>query len=146
MDLTSCHYQVPLDDSSKDITTFIMQQGQFRFNVLPMVMKTFSDYFNSAKTMLEEKEKKDNIKIVDDVAGGSQTAEGIRKKVESVLDLCRKNKITLNPSKFKISRSIKVGVSKISSDDTYPNPQIKPKKMAINKVLDFPKPEFKKDI
>ena len=109
-------------------------------------MKPSSDHFNPATEMLKEGDQKYNIKIVNYFTRGSKTAEGIRKKVESVLELCRKNKITLNPSKFKISRSIKVGVSKISSDDTYPNPQIKPKKMAINKVLDFPKPEFKKDI
>ena len=114
--------------------------------MLPMGMKPSSDYFNPATQMLKENMHKDNIKIVNDVAGGSKRADGIRKKVQSILDLCRKNKITLNPAKFRISRTIKVGGSDISSDDTYPIPKIKPSKLAINKVLDFPEPECKKDI
>ena len=80
------------------------------------------------------------------MAEGTETAEGIRKKVESISELCRKNKITLNPAEFRISKNIKVGGLKISSDDTDPNPKIKPTKLAINKVLDFPEPECKKAI
>ena len=73
---------------AQDITTFLVLQGHFMFDVLPIGMKPSSDYFNPATQMLEDNMQKDNIKIVNDVAEGSETADGIRKKVQSVLDLC----------------------------------------------------------
>ena len=94
-------------------------------------MKPSSDYFNPATWMLEEA-KKDNIKIVDIVDRGSVTSAGIKEKVESILQPCRKHGITLNPFKFKISRTIKVGGFKIKSDDEESTPQIRPTKMAVN--------------
>ena len=90
MDLTSGYYQVPLDESSKDITSFIVPQGRFRFNVLLMGLKPSSDFFNPATQMLEENEQKDNIKLVDDVASGSETVDRIKSKVKSVLEFCRR--------------------------------------------------------
>ena len=72
--------------------------------------------------MLEEEDQKDNIKIVDDVAGGSGTAAGIKEKVKSVLQLCKESGITLNPAKFKISRTIEVGGFEIRSKDDESTP------------------------
>ena len=103
-------------------------------------MKPSSDYVNPATKMLEEEEQKSNINIVEDVAGGSETAAGIRRKIESILQLFRKNIITLNPSKFNISRSIKVGGFKLCSNVAYPNSQMRPTRMAVNKVLGLPTP------
>ena len=70
LDLTSGYYQVPLDISSRDITSFIVPQGRFRFLVLPMGLKPSCDFFNPATQILESNEHRDNIKIVDDVGGG----------------------------------------------------------------------------
>ena len=53
--------------------------------------------------------------------------------------MCKNNKITLNPAKFCVSRKIKVGGFKISSDDTDPNTMIKPSRLAVNKVLESQK-------
>ena len=77
LDLTSGYYQVPLDDSSKDITSFIVPQGRFCFNVLPMGLKPSCDFFNPATQILEQHEHRDNIKIVDDVWGGG--CNGVRR-------------------------------------------------------------------
>ena len=62
---------MPLDDSSKDITSFIVPQGHFRFTVLPMGLKPSFDFLSPATQILEQHEHRDNIKIVDDVRGGS---------------------------------------------------------------------------
>ena len=78
MDLTSGYYQVPLEEGSKDLTTFIVPQGRFCFNVLPMGMKPSSDYFNPATKMLEEGEQKYDSKIVDNVSGAAAIATGIK--------------------------------------------------------------------
>ena len=58
MDLTCGYYHVPMEEGSKDLTTFIVPQGRFYFNVLPMGTKPSSDYFNPATKMLEEGEQK----------------------------------------------------------------------------------------
>ena len=96
--------------------------------------------------MLEGNEQRDKIKLVDDVAEESETAREIKRKVWSVFEVCRKNKITLNPAKFCVSRKIEVGGFEISSDDTDPNPMIRPTKLAENKILEFPEPQCKKNI
>ena len=91
----SGYYQVPLHESSKDIKSFIVPQGRFRFNVLPMGLKPLCNFFNPATEMLEKNEHKENIKIVDDVGDGSETTVGVRSKVKALLDLCRENRLHL---------------------------------------------------
>ena len=70
----------------------------------------------------------------------------IKEKVESVLQLCRKNKITLNHSQFKISRTIQVGGFETSSTDEESTLQMRPTKTAVNKILEFPTPQSKKEV
>ena len=77
---------------------------------------------------------------MDNVAGGSENSDGIRSKVKSFIELCRKNKTTLNPDIFCVS------TFEISSDDTDPNPMIRPTKLAVNKAIEFPESQTKKDI
>ena len=101
---------MPLDDSSKDITSFIVPQGHFRFTVLPMGLKPSCDFFNPVTQILEQYEHRHNIKIVNDVGGGEATALGVCKKVISLLKLCQRHGITVNPDKFVISRKIELGV------------------------------------
>ena len=45
-----------------------------------MVIKPSSDHLKPATKILKEGEQKDNIKIVDDVAGGAATDAGIKEK------------------------------------------------------------------
>ena len=82
MDLTSGYYEVPLHESSKDITSFIIPQGCFRFNVLPMGLKASCNCLNPTTEILKKNEHKKNFKIVDDVGGASYTAEGVKSKVK----------------------------------------------------------------
>ena len=35
-DMTSGYFQIPLEDESKELTTFIIPQGRFAYNVTPM--------------------------------------------------------------------------------------------------------------
>ena len=130
----SGYYQVPLEKSSKDIPSFKVPQGRFRFNVLPMGLKPLCNSFNPATKMIKKNEHKKNIKFMDHMAGGSKTAVGIRTKIKSLLDLCRINKIALNSDKFVISHKIEVGGFEISSDDSDTNPMIRPTKLAVNNV------------
>ena len=54
------------------------------------------------------------------LGGGAATSLGMRKKVISLLELCRQNGITLNPDKFCISRKIELGGFEISSTQENP--------------------------
>ena len=102
---------------------FMVPQGQFRFNVLPMGMKPSSDYFNPATKMLEEEAQGDHMIIMDNVAGGAATSSKIKEK-----------------AKLRVSRTIEVGGFKTTT------PQIKPTKKALNKILDFPVPQIKEEV
>ena len=57
-DLTSCYYQVPFEESSKDMTTFNVPQGRFCFDILPMGLKPSSDFSNPNAKMLKGEDQK----------------------------------------------------------------------------------------
>ena len=111
-----------------------------------MGLKPSCDFFNPVTQISESHEHQDNIKIVDDVGGGAATALGVRKKVVSLLELCRQNGITLNPDKFCISRKIELRGFEISSSEENPIPMIRPTKLAVNKLLDYKEPQDKKSV
>ena len=71
LELMSGYYQVPLHESSKDIHSFIVPQGCFCFYVLPMGLKPSCNFLNPATEVLEKNEHKENIKIIDNIGGGS---------------------------------------------------------------------------
>ena len=70
----------------------------------------------------------------------------MRKKVISLLELCRKHGITLNPEKFCISRKIELGGFEISSTQENPTPMIRPTQLSVNKILEFKEPQDKKQV
>ena len=70
----------------------------------------------------------------------------MRKKVVSLLELCRQNGITLNPDKFCISRKIELGGFEISSSQENQIPMIRPTKLSVNKLLDYKEPQDKKSV
>ena len=80
------------------------------------------------------------------LGGGAATALGVRKKVVSLLELCRTNGITLNPDKFCISRSIELGGFEISSSQENPIPMIRPTRLEVNKLLNYKDPTDKKGV
>ena len=73
-------------------------------------------------------------------------ALGVRKKVISLLELCRQNGITLNPEKFCITRKIEIGGFEISSSQENPTPMIRPTTLSVNKLLEFNEPKDKKSV
>ena len=73
-------------------------------------------------------------------------ALGVRKKVISLLELCRKHGITLNPKKFCISRKIELGGFKISSTQENPTPMIRPTQLSVKKILEFKEPQDKRQV
>ena len=46
LDLTSGYQQVCLSEADKDLTTFTLPFGRYRYEVLPMGLKPSSDFFN----------------------------------------------------------------------------------------------------
>merc|ERR1712082_417676 len=46
LDLTSGYHQVPLTEADRDLTTFTMPFGRYRYKVLPMGLMPSSDIFN----------------------------------------------------------------------------------------------------
>ena len=47
IDMTSGYYQIPLKEEFRDLTTFIIPRGHFRFHEVPMGMRPASDIFNN---------------------------------------------------------------------------------------------------
>ena len=87
-----------------------------------------------------------NIKIMVDLAGRAATSSKIKEKVTKVFLLYRDNGITLNSNKFKVSRTIEVGDFKIVCKDDESTPEIRPTKMAVNRILYIKASKNKKEV
>ena len=66
LDLTSGYHQLCLSEEDKDLTTFTLPFGRYRYEVLPMGLKPSSDHFNinSDKAV---KKLRGTLKSVDDM-------------------------------------------------------------------------------
>ena len=134
MDASQGYYQVPLDKESKNLTTFLLPSGRYRFTRAPMGMNNSSDYFCS---------KTDNIlspipnvlKIVDDALLQAPTRKQVLQKLRTALECCRKHNFTLAKKKLQLGKEIDFAGFNISSTGIKPDPK------RMQAIKDFPVPK-----
>ena len=83
-DMTSGYFQIPLDDQSKEMRTFIVPQGRFAYNVSPMGLLPSGDTFNQRTRCLVEGRNTGNLKSLDDMAGGEEKTEGMLGRIKNL--------------------------------------------------------------
>ena len=133
LDFKHAYYQVPLDEASSYLTTFLLPFGRFRFTVAPMGLCSSSDEFCrrsdailSGLTFI--------LKIVDDVLVMANSVEQLLERLKLVLERCREAGIRVSKSKFTYGTSVKFAGFIFSKDGVLPDPD---KTAAIR---DFPAP------
>ena len=134
LDATQGYYQIPLDEASKDLTTFLLPTGRYRFTRAPMGMNSSSDEWCSRSDAALAKVP-DLVKIVDDCLIQAPTEEEAVKKLRIALQCCREANITLARKKVELGNSISFAGYRITSKGVMPDPK------KVEALRKFPTPE-----
>ena len=126
------YHQIPLDDESSQLTTFLVESGRYRYTRAPMGLNPSSDHFceRAAFVTIE-----DLLKIVEDGLLQAPTLRVLLKTFRKVLECCRKNNLTHSRPKLQVGQSIVFDGYEISQDG------VKPETTKTDAISKFPAPE-----
>ena len=133
MDAVQGYHQIPLDEDSSLLTTFILPWGRFRYRCAGMGLSASSDEWcrRSDKAI----EGISGVrKLVDDFLVEGETLDELRLRVRLVLANCRRFGITISKRKLEIASQVKFAGFRVSSDGVVPDPS------RLQAVSDFPRP------
>lgn len=136
LDLFQGFHQIPLDDESRDMTSFSTDKGSFRWKVVPFGLNIAPNSFSRMMSIAFSGLTPDKCFLyMDDLIVIGNSEKHHLRNLKLVFDACKKFNLKLNPSKCKFFRSevtylghkcTRDGVlpddSKISSVMNYPTP------------------------
>ncbi|XP_055633129.1 uncharacterized protein LOC129773540 [Toxorhynchites rutilus septentrionalis] len=104
LDLNNAFCRLELHSESRDLTTFISENGMFRFTRLMFGVNCAPEIFQREMTRILE--GVENIIVyIDDVLVFAKTLEELRKTVTRVLKIFKTNNLTLNAKKCEFDRT-----------------------------------------
>ncbi|XP_055619507.1 uncharacterized protein K02A2.6-like [Toxorhynchites rutilus septentrionalis] len=104
LDLSNAFYHLELSKESRDLTTFLAEDGMYRFTRLMFGVNCAPEVFQ--REMSRILKDADNIIVyIDDILIFAQTLEELRRSVANVLKILRKNNLTLNIEKCEFDRT-----------------------------------------
>ena len=140
MDAWNGYHSIPLHPDDKHLTTFITPRGRFRYCVAPQGYIASGDAYTRRYDELVM-DFPCKVKCIDDCLLWSNSIEEEFYHTAAYLDLCGKNGIVLNPSKFVFARkTVEFSGFIISSNTVKPAPKL------FNAIKDFPTPQNITDI
>ena len=108
LDLTSGYHQVPLTEADRDLTTFTLPFGRYRYEVLPMGLMPSSDIFNinsdKAIAGLEA-----TLKSVKDFITTAKDWAELKQRMVMLFNRFRELNIKVKPSKLGLGTRVKFG-------------------------------------
>lgn len=99
LDLRKGYYQIPLENSCRDLTAFVTPWGTFRFKVLPFGLKNAPAIFQSIMTKVLRNCADFSVVYIDDVLVFSMSEEEHVGHVKSVLYALRESGLTVKKEK-----------------------------------------------
>ena len=108
VDLVSGYHQIPIQESDRDLTCFLLPWGKYRYCVLPMGLSPSGDIF-CYRTDKAVQGLPGIKKQVDDCLASGKTVGGLEVSLVGLLDRCRTHNIKISKRKFKLGRSIEFG-------------------------------------
>ena len=104
LDCWNGYHSVNLDDDAKDATTFITEEGTFRFCRTPQGFHESSDKY-TRRTDEITKDTEDSHKCIDDSCLFKPTIAELFHHTVKYIDKCRLNGIVFNPNKFVFGKT-----------------------------------------
>jgi predicted aspartyl protease len=134
LDTKQGFWQIPLDESSKKLTTFICPFGRFQFNRLPFGIKSAPEHFQRRmREILDGLEGV--ISHSDDILISGSTREQLQGRTEACLSRLQQHNVTLNEDKCQhCVTTVKFLGHIISADGIRPDPE------KTRAIKDFPTP------
>ena len=121
-DMAWGYFQMPLDDESSRLTTFLVESGRYRFLRAPMGLNPSSDYF-CERSDYAFADVLDLLKIVDDGLLQAPTRQDLLRQFRLALECCRKSNLTLSQPKLEIGQSVVFAGYDITKDGVKPAPK-----------------------
>ena len=128
------YWQIPLDEESQLLTTFITPWGRYKFLRGPMGLSSTGDEFG--RRMAAALGHLLNLHcVVDDVLSAHADLPTHYNAVREILTACRENQITLGAARFKFAaNSVPFAGYALGSDGIAADPE------KLSAIADFPRP------
>ena len=121
LDATQGYHQVPLDEESSKLTTFLLPSGRFRFLQAPMGLSCSSDEFCRRSDKIIEGLLRVR-KLVDDILVKAPDLKTLNDRIDILLNRCKSNNFTLSRKKLEIGESVEFAGQIVSNNGVQPNP------------------------
>ena len=119
LDALSGYHQVPLDEESAELTTFLLPSGRFKHLVVPMGLSASLDVFCRMSDDIVA-----NLpgvrKLVDDILISAPTVDVLTERIIALLEHCRQHNFILSKRKFEIGNAVDFAGHVISSEGVFP--------------------------
>lgn len=134
MDAVQGYFQIPLDEASSYLTTFLLPCGRYRYLRAPMGLCSSSDEWcrrsDEALHGLAGTQK-----LVDDILIEGKDLTQLQERIIAVLEHCRKYGLRISKKKFQIGETVKFAGFQISGHSVKPDPD------KLKALSDFPTPK-----
>ena len=121
LDATQGYHQVPLENESSKLTTFLLPSGRFRFLRAPMGLSCSSDEFCRRSDKVVEG-LQGVRKLVDDILIQAPDMKTLRHRIDKLLQRCTAFNFTLSRKKLEIGESVEFAGQIVSKQGVQPNP------------------------
>ena len=139
MDAIQGYFQIPLDEESSKLTTFLVHSGRYRYTRAPMGLNASGDEW-CRRSDEPFSGHPGTSKLVDDGLTQAASLEELETRLRALLQDCRKHGVTLSKAKFDIGPSVKFAGHVIGASGVYPDPE----KLAA--IREFPTPKDVTDV
>ena len=133
MDALQGYHQVPLDEDSRPLTTFLLPMGKFQYNRGPQGLCSTNDVFCESTDWVIAAVP-NSRKIVDDILVWARTKDELLATIRKILDNCRRRGVIMATQKIEIGEEMDFTGFHISKDGIVPDDR------KLNALKNFPVP------
>ena len=127
IDLVKGYFQCELPEASRDLTTFICEDGRFRFRRFPMGLSSSSDVFNRcADHLMRNIDKSWFVKVVDDILIWGKDKEECYSRFTKILETLEASGVIASLSKIQEGTKVEFCALTISTEKDNGNVIIAP--------------------
>ena len=143
LDLTSGYHQIELTEEDRDLTTFTLPFGRYRYEVLPMGLMPSSDIFNMRSDQALQGLQA-TLKSVDDFLTTARNWGELRGRMNDLFQRFRDLNIKIKPSKLRLGTRVKFGGFQVEAVNG--EVKIMPDPGRLKAIEDLPAPSTKTEV
>lgn len=142
LDLQSGFHQIPIEENSRDITSFSTDNGAFRFKVLPFGLNISPNSFTRMMNIAFSGLSPERCFIyMDDIIVTGCSASHHIKNLSAVFETCRKYNLKLNATKCRFFKKEVMYIGHVVNEKG-----VQPDPIKIEALKNYPVPSSKDDV